>query len=243
MNKENRSKHGAFTLIELLVVIAIIGMLSAITLVSLNGARMKARDARRKVDIGNIITALNFYYDKYGHYPREPYNGVTANIVNSLRPQPWIQDEPGGVGTGGGEGSLTEFMNPIAIDPSNHSVATVGNGRFFAGGAINRRLLAAAFPPTASPSPSTWPVPDTDIGPWQGDLIYAYTSDATGSRYDLVTLLENHSDSEICQSKCKMSRVGTAYNGGNTAWCSPCGSSTFPVMATGNYTGYIYGKN
>jgi len=227
MNKENRSKHGAFTLIELLVVIAIIGMLSAITLVSLNGARMKARDARRKVDIGNIITALNLYYDKYGHYPREPYNGVTANIVNSLRPQPWIQDEPGGVGTGGGEGSLTEFMNPIAIDPSNHLVAVADGNRFFAD--IIDKVFAMVGPPTP--------------GPWQGDLIYAYTSDATGSRYDLVTLLENHSDSEICQSKCKMSRVGTAYNGGNTAWCSPCGSSTFPVMATGNYTGYIYGKN
>ncbi len=52
-----------FTLIELLVVIAIIGILSAIGLVSLNGAREKARDAQRKSDLSSIRTALTLYYD------------------------------------------------------------------------------------------------------------------------------------------------------------------------------------
>lgn len=61
-----RSK--GFTLIELLVVVAIIGILSSVVLASLNTARAKARDARRKSDLTQIRTAMEMYYDKYGTY-------------------------------------------------------------------------------------------------------------------------------------------------------------------------------
>jgi prepilin-type N-terminal cleavage/methylation domain-containing protein len=70
-----------FTLIELLVVIAIIGILSAIGLVSLNGAREKARDAKRKSDLSSMKAALALYYDDQtptNHYPAAAAGFLTA---------------------------------------------------------------------------------------------------------------------------------------------------------------------
>jgi general secretion pathway protein G len=58
-----------FTLIELLVVIAIIGILSSVVLASMNNARKKGRDARRRQDLKAIQTALELYYDTNGQYP------------------------------------------------------------------------------------------------------------------------------------------------------------------------------
>ncbi len=63
-------RHGGFTLIELLVVIAIIGILSSVVLASLNTARLKARDARRISDVGQLQLALAVYYDAHSNtYP------------------------------------------------------------------------------------------------------------------------------------------------------------------------------
>ncbi len=61
-------KNKGFTLIELLVVIAIIGTLSGIVLVSLGGARSKARDATRQSDMRQIISAQEMYYDDQSAY-------------------------------------------------------------------------------------------------------------------------------------------------------------------------------
>ena len=64
MNQRERVKRpSGFTLIELLVVISIIGLLASVVLVSLNGARAKARNARRLADIKQLQTALELYYD------------------------------------------------------------------------------------------------------------------------------------------------------------------------------------
>jgi len=64
-----------FTLIELLVVIAIIGILSSMVLVSLGGARAKARNARRESDIRQIVLAVELDYsddEKYSQCNEMP---------------------------------------------------------------------------------------------------------------------------------------------------------------------------
>jgi type II secretion system protein G len=58
-----------FTLIELLVVIFIIGILIALSVFGLQGARKSARDAQRKTDLEEIRSGLEIYKADCGVYP------------------------------------------------------------------------------------------------------------------------------------------------------------------------------
>jgi len=86
-----------FTLIELLVVISIIGILMAISLFGLQGARESSRDARRKADLEMIRSGLEIYKSDCNIYPPSPLGSslvgsgtptscATTNIYISLVP-------------------------------------------------------------------------------------------------------------------------------------------------------------
>lgn len=62
-------KNKGFTLIELLVVISIIGVLVAVSIFGLSGARESARDARRKLDLELIRGGLDIYKADCNAYP------------------------------------------------------------------------------------------------------------------------------------------------------------------------------
>lgn len=72
------TKRSGFTLIELLVTITIIGILAALVTANLSDARARARDAKRKQNLGQLKTALRLYYNDYQTYPLTG-NGLVFN--------------------------------------------------------------------------------------------------------------------------------------------------------------------
>ncbi len=100
-------RNRGFTLIELLVVIAIIGMLSSVVLASLNGARIKARDARRLADFKSVQTALELYYDSQST-PSYPVStgALMSSVLSGLAPA---------------------YLGTVPTDPSRANTV-VGNG-------------------------------------------------------------------------------------------------------------------
>lgn len=63
-----RDGSAGFTLLELLVVVAISGILMALLLPALANAKEKSRRCVCKANIGEVLTALNFYANDNGDY-------------------------------------------------------------------------------------------------------------------------------------------------------------------------------
>lgn len=105
MNQQSNSRNKGFTLIELLVVIAIIGFLASIVLVSMQGTRLKARDAKRIQDLYQIRLAIELFYADNGYYPqsncgwdcneyRYSYNSSWDSLATDLAPYIKLPKDP-----------------------------------------------------------------------------------------------------------------------------------------------------
>jgi general secretion pathway protein G len=80
-------RQKGFTLIELLVVIAILGILVVAGLVSLNSARVKARDSQRKTDLRAVSQAMDLYYTDKGAYPvAAGFGDIVTELMTSTPP-------------------------------------------------------------------------------------------------------------------------------------------------------------
>lgn len=115
------NKKKGFTLVELLVVIAIISLLSSVVLTSLNSARLKARDAKRKADLDQLSKAIELFYSEAGSYPGEGCaTDGSSNSNGSCTPgsgDAWYPNS-GLAKTFFGH-NITEFISSLPKDPVN----------------------------------------------------------------------------------------------------------------------------
>ena len=128
--QKNNSR--GFTLIELLVVIAIIGILSSVVLASLNGARVKARDAKRMAEMKSLQTALELYYSTTNAYP----------LAGSWRGEIGY----GSYGTGANgyiPGLVPTYMSVLPAEPTGRP-----DGYLYLSDGTNYKLLSHVSPET-----------------------------------------------------------------------------------------------
>ena len=157
---KNKTNKSGFTLIELLVVIAIIGLLSSVVLASLNTARSKARDVKRKEDLVELRSALQMYYSDNGSYPLQygpGWGGVTTAV---------------GCGTNGGtsganayiSGLTPTYISTLPTDPGTSSSYSCQGYLYFSDGANYKIIMhgvweenyPAAGQPWYDPVRPTW---------------------------------------------------------------------------------------
>ena len=105
-------RSAAFTLVELLVVIAIIAILAAMLLPAIAVAMTKAKIAKAKTEMTQIVQAVQGYDSRYGRLPTSYQTNADLTFGGNLR------DETGQlnpIGSRDGNGVLLTNANLIAI--------------------------------------------------------------------------------------------------------------------------------
>ena len=136
-----KNNKKGFTLIELLVVIAIIGLLATLSVVALNNARLKSRDAKRVSDIKQIQTALELYYVDINGYP-----SVDTAVALGVAGGNYVKLSAAGFSAAAG-GSGTVYMGQVPAAPTPPT-----------GGAYTYCSATAAAPATCAASTESYKI-------------------------------------------------------------------------------------
>lgn len=198
MNAEKNQRNG-FTLIELLVVIAVIGILATLFLVSLNSAKAKARDAKRKHDLRQIRLAIEIYYDNHGYYPT-----VSNAAINP--------------GSHGGAWCHNRWTFGDCWSSSNPAISTLEK-------ALRDDGLLSKLP--KDPIDNCFPTNVYGaFMDWDHRYCYVYVYEdqpaipGQPQKYTLFTTLENTNDPDRCQNKCYTIPDISNFDGRGHSFCS-----------------------
>lgn len=113
-SKNLLSVQSGFTLVELLVVIGIITLIMVSIFPNFTGARQRARDNQRKIDLKNIQGALDLYKSDQNPpvYPTSPFDPKLCG-------QCWSSD-----GSCGVNNSSNVYMRKLPCDPAGGTAPT-----------------------------------------------------------------------------------------------------------------------
>ncbi|MFA5749713.1 MAG: prepilin-type N-terminal cleavage/methylation domain-containing protein [Candidatus Shapirobacteria bacterium] len=128
-----------FSLIELLVVVSIMGVLAAVLMMNIVGARERAKDSKKMQDLNSLKNGLRMYYNDNQSYPVSKAiilgSGFTG-YISSIGDTSFIYTQPNGtdsfrmttiLDSGAGNDDINSQTNCGIGDPQDKVYAVCSN--------------------------------------------------------------------------------------------------------------------